>query len=261
MAHSTGARVSARSSSPAATPTKQNQTISFTSNVPAGAVYHGPTYVVTATATSGLPVTFTIAAASATVCSISGGTVSFIGVGTCTINADQSGSVDYKAAPQVQQSFGVGQAAQTISFDSTAPSTAAAGGPTYQVMVSATSGLAVNIAIDAGSTAVCQLSGSTTGSSVSFIGAGTCKINANQAGDANHSAADTGAAIVRRRAGTTGIARVHDAANRHHYVRRCARHDCCHREGCIRRRDRRQRQCRRFHDCRSAEASTWAARR
>jgi hypothetical protein len=115
--------------------------------------------------------------------------VSFIGVGTCTINADQSGSVDYKAAPQVQQSFGVGQAAQTISFDSTAPSTAAAGGPTYQVMVSATSGLAVSVAIDAGSTAVCQLSGSTTGSSVSFIGAGTCKINANQAGDANHSAA------------------------------------------------------------------------
>jgi len=169
--------------------TKQNQSISFTSSVPAGAVYHGPTYVVTATATSGLPVTFTIAAASATVCSISSSTVSFIGVGTCTINANQSGSVDYKAAPQVQQSFGVGQAAQTISFDSTAPSTAAAGGPTYQVLVSATSGLAVNIAIDAGSTAVCQLSGSTTGSSVSFIGAGTCKINASQVGDANHSAA------------------------------------------------------------------------
>jgi hypothetical protein len=169
--------------------TKQGQTIGFNSNAPAGAVYNGPMYVVAATATSGLAVTFTIAAASATVCSISGSTVSFIGVGTCTINANQSGSVDYNAAPQVQQSFGVGKAAQAISFDSTAPGAAAAGGPTYQVLVSATSGLAVSVAIDAGSTAVCQLSGGTTGSSVSFIGAGMCKINATQAGDANHSAA------------------------------------------------------------------------
>jgi hypothetical protein len=169
--------------------TKQNQAISFTSNAPGGVVYNGPVYVVTATATSALAVTFTIAAASATVCSISGSTVSFVGVGTCTINANQSGSVDYNAAPQVQQSFGVGQATQTISFNSTAPSGAAAGGPTYQVLASATSGLAVSVAIDAGSTAVCQLSGSTSGSSVSFIGAGTCKINASQAGDANHSAA------------------------------------------------------------------------
>ena len=31
--------------------------------------------------------------------------MSFIGVGTCTINANQAGNVNYNAAPQVQQSF------------------------------------------------------------------------------------------------------------------------------------------------------------
>jgi hypothetical protein len=119
--------------------TKQNQTINFISSAPGGAVYNGPAYVVTATATSSLPVTFTIAAASATVCSITGSTVSFIGVGTCTINANQSGSVDYNAALQVQQSFGVGQAAQTVGFTSTAPASAAYHGSTYTATATAAS--------------------------------------------------------------------------------------------------------------------------
>ena len=54
-------------------------------------------------------------------CSIAGSTVSFIGAGTCVINANQAGNANYTPAPQVQQSFAVGQGAQTISFTSTAP--------------------------------------------------------------------------------------------------------------------------------------------
>jgi hypothetical protein len=169
--------------------TKQNQTINFISSAPGGAVYNGPAYVVTATATSSLPVTFTIAAASATVCSITGSTVSFIGVGTCTINANQSGSVDYNAAPQVQQSFGVGQAAQTVGFTSTAPASAAYHGSTYTATATATSALAVTLSIDATSAAICTIDGSSSGSHVSFIGIGTCKIDANQAGNVNYTAA------------------------------------------------------------------------
>jgi len=169
--------------------TKQDQTIGFTSNVPAGAVYNGPMYVVAATATSGLPVTFTIAAASAAVCSISGSTVSFIGVGTCTVNANQSGSVDYNAAPQVQQSFGVGQAAQVINFTSIAPTSAKYNGSAYTVTATASSGLAVTLSIDAASATICAIDGSASGSHVSFIGVGTCKIDANQNGNANYAAA------------------------------------------------------------------------
>ena len=86
---------------------KGSQTISFTSTAPAPAIVGGPTYTVTATATSGLPVTFTIDASATSVCSISGSTVSFIGAGTCVIDANQAGNANYNAAPQVQQSFAV----------------------------------------------------------------------------------------------------------------------------------------------------------
>jgi hypothetical protein len=87
---------------------KGDQTITFTSTAPAGATVGGPTYTVTATASSGLTVAFTIDASASSVCSISGSTVSFIGVGTCVIDANQAGNANYNPAPQVQQSFAVG---------------------------------------------------------------------------------------------------------------------------------------------------------
>src|SRR5262249_14408240 len=68
---------------------KGNQTISSTSAPPAAAV-GGATYDVTATATSGLTVTFTIDPAATSVCFIAGSTVSFLAVGTCVINANQA---------------------------------------------------------------------------------------------------------------------------------------------------------------------------
>ncbi|HXU45065.1 MAG TPA: Ig-like domain-containing protein, partial [Thermoanaerobaculia bacterium] len=160
---------------------KTSQTITFTSTAPSDAKVAGPTYTVTATATSGLPVAFTIDAPAASVCSISGSTVSFIGAGTCVINANQAGDANYNPAPQVQQSFPVGKGDQAISFTSTAPANAKVGGPTYNVTATATSGLTVTFTIDASAALVCSISGST----VSFLTVGTCVINANQAGDAN----------------------------------------------------------------------------
>jgi hypothetical protein len=164
---------------------KANQTITFTSTAPAGATVGGPTYNVTATSTSGLTVALTIDASAAAVCTISGSTVSFIGVGTCVIDANQAGDANYNPAPQVQQSFAVGKGSQTITFTSTAPAGAMVGGPTYNVTATSTSGLTVALTIDASAAAVCSISGST----VSFIGVGTCVIDANQAGDANYNAA------------------------------------------------------------------------
>jgi hypothetical protein len=86
---------------------KGSQTISFTSSAPVSAAVGGPTYTVTATASSGLPLAFTIDASATSVCSISGSTVSFIGAGTCVIDANQPGNANYNPAPQVQQSFAV----------------------------------------------------------------------------------------------------------------------------------------------------------
>jgi len=161
------------------------QTISFTSTVPEAPTVAGPSYAVTATSTSGLPVTFTINASASAVCAIASGTVSFLGAGTCVIDADQAGNANFNPATTAQQSFTVGKGSQTIGFTSIAPANATVSGTTYTVTATATSGLAVAFTINGGSAGVCSI----TGATVSFLGIGTCVINANQAGDANYNAA------------------------------------------------------------------------
>jgi hypothetical protein len=78
-----------------------------------------------------------------------------------------------------------GKIAQTITFTSTAPANATVGG-TYTVAATASSGLAVTFSIDSASTAgACKISGS----AVSFTGAGTCIVDANQADNTTYAAA------------------------------------------------------------------------
>ncbi len=90
-----------------------SQTIVFTSTPPPNAVVGGPTYAVTATGGgSGNPVVISIDAQSTGVCSLSGNVVSFIGAGTCTLDANQAGySLFPLPAPQVQQMIAVGTSA------------------------------------------------------------------------------------------------------------------------------------------------------
>jgi len=166
------------------TVSKGNQTLSFSSTQPSGAKVHGSTYTPTGTATSGLPVAFTIDASSTSVCSILAGVVSFIGAGTCRVNADRAGDSDWNAAAQVHQSFAVAAGDQTIAFTSTAPVGAVVEGSTYTVTATATSGLTVAFTIDVSANGVCSLAGAV----VSFIGAGTCTIDAHQGGDSNWNA-------------------------------------------------------------------------
>jgi hypothetical protein len=85
-----------------------SQTINFTSTAPNTAAVGEPPYTVTATATSGLPVSLTIDSSAASVCSLSGAVVSFTGTGECVIDANQAGEGLYAPAAQVQQSFDVG---------------------------------------------------------------------------------------------------------------------------------------------------------
>jgi len=162
---------------------EKSQTLKFESSSPGSAVVGGSTYAVAATASSGLMVSFSSGTPS--VCTVSGTTVSFIGAGTCTIDADQAGNSEYEPAVQAQQSFSVAMGSQTINFTSSAPGSASVGGPTYAVSATASSGLPVSLTIDASSGSVCSISGST----VSFIGAGTCTIDASEAGNANFDAA------------------------------------------------------------------------
>jgi hypothetical protein len=99
------------------------QTITFTSTPPSPAVYGGKYTPVAAGGGSGQPVTFSIDPAStAGACSINGsGVVSFTGVGTCVIDANEAGGADWLPAQQVQQSFTIGQASQAITITSVPP--------------------------------------------------------------------------------------------------------------------------------------------
>jgi len=84
---------------------KGSAVITVTSPAPTSATVGGPTYVPSATSTSGDAVTIT--SATSGVCTISSGIVSFGGAGTCTLNFNDPGNATYNAATQVQQSFTV----------------------------------------------------------------------------------------------------------------------------------------------------------
>ncbi|HXQ43786.1 MAG TPA: choice-of-anchor Q domain-containing protein [Acidimicrobiales bacterium] len=104
------------------------QTIVFASTPPPDAVVGGPSYSVSATGgASGNPVLFSVDATASSVCSISGSTVSFIGPGTCVLDANQAGNATYGAAVQVQQSFRVAPQPQVITSSDAA--TARVGSP------------------------------------------------------------------------------------------------------------------------------------
>ena len=158
-----------------------SQTITFTSLAPGDAAYDG-TYNVSATGGgSGNPVTFSSTTSS--VCTVSGSTVNFVGVGTCSLEADQTGNATYYAG-QTIQSFTVAQATQAITYTSAQPSNAVYDGPTYSV--SATGGGSGNpVTFSSTTPSVCFV----TGSSVSFVGVGSCTVAADQAGNADYQAA------------------------------------------------------------------------
>jgi hypothetical protein len=157
---------------------KGAQHIAFSSSPPSAAVRGSPSYLIAAAASSGLPVSFSSSTPS--VCSLAGQTVSFVGAGTCTLEASQSGDADYDAAPEAAQSFTVGKAEQLIDFTSNPPASATIG---YAPTATASSGLPVSLSST--SPSVCQLEGST----VSFLAVGTCALEANQTGNSSYEAA------------------------------------------------------------------------
>ena len=158
-------------------PASQAQTITFGA---APAVFVGSTGTVSATGgASGNPVTFT--STTTDVCTVSGSTVTGVTAGTCTIAANQAGNSSYSAAPQVTQTFSIGQGSQIITFG-TAPTVIVGG----TGAVAATGGASGNsVTFTSTTTGVCTVSGST----VTGVTAGTCIIAANQAGNSNYSAA------------------------------------------------------------------------
>jgi Spherulation-specific family 4 len=166
------------------------QTITFPSPGP-GVVGQSPTLAATGGA-SGNPVVFSVDASSGGgVCSVSGtngSTVNYLAAGTCVIDANQAAGNGYAAAPQVQQTITVSTAdTQTITFPSPGPGVV--GQSATLTATGGGSGNPVVFSVDASSGAgVCSVSG-TNGSTVNYLAAGTCVIDANQAAGNGYAAA------------------------------------------------------------------------
>jgi len=125
----------------------QDQTITF-APLP-NRTYGDPAFTVSATASSGLAVTFTVGTTDN--CSIAAVVVTITGAGTCTVTAHQSGNSSYNPAPAVPQMFTIAKAAATVQvsglnavYDGTAKSVTAATSP---------AGLGVSITYNGSTTA------------------------------------------------------------------------------------------------------------
>jgi Chitobiase/beta-hexosaminidase C-terminal domain/NHL repeat len=152
------------------------QTITFPA--PASPITYTTTPItLSATASSGLAVTFTVVSGPGT---ISGSTLSVTGVGTIVIAANQAGSINFSAAPQVTQSIVVNQAPQTITFTPTNPLLYTTTPVT--LVATSSSGLPVSFLLGSGPATL-------SGSTLTLTGIGTVVISATQIGNANYAAA------------------------------------------------------------------------
>jgi uncharacterized protein YhjY with autotransporter beta-barrel domain len=151
----------------------------------------GASYTQTNPASGGIaPYTYTLGAGAfvpgTTVDSSTGtvsGTPTVAGSFSYIIRAtDSQGTPVHADTPVI--TVNIAKGTQTLSFTSTAPTGVGVGGAPYTVAAAASSGLGVTFSLDGASTG-CALSGNT----VTFVSTGTCRIDANQAGDSNWNAA------------------------------------------------------------------------
>jgi len=155
----------------------KEQTIQF-DPVPEKAV--GDTsFVITATATSGLPVQF--ASANPKVAKVVGNKVQIVGAGTCDIIAFQEGDSVYNPAVQSTQKLTVAKGNQTITFPELAPKTT--GDPDFSTGATASSGLAC--VLTSSNPAVATI----VNGLIQIKGAGSSVITAKQTGNVNYNVA------------------------------------------------------------------------
>ena len=147
---------------------KTAQTINFSSLL--GRAYGDTPFAVSASTTSGLPAAFSIVSGPA---SIAGNTVTLSGVGSVTVRASQAGNATYAPASNVDQTFTVAKASQSITF-LTIPDRPFTTG-TIALSATASSGLPATYAVVSGPASV-------SGSTLTITGAGIVTVKASQVG-------------------------------------------------------------------------------
>ncbi len=131
----------------------------------------GESFTPSATASSGLPVSFTASGA----CFFYAGVVYITSGGSCTVTASQPGGLNFNPAPDVSRTFTIARVRQSVSFIPIGTKTF--GDPDFAASAFASSGLPVAFRASGN----CAVSGVT----VHLTGAGSCTLTASQAGDVN----------------------------------------------------------------------------
>lgn len=151
-----------------------SQTITFGSR----ALTVGTPVTLNATASSGLPVSYSLISGNAT---LVGSSLTANDAGAIVVRASQAGNGNYLAATPVDVTFNSAKLSQTITFGALADKNAA--DPAFTLSASASSGLPVSFALVSGPAAL-------SGSTVTLTGSpGTVTITASQAGNASYDAA------------------------------------------------------------------------
>ena len=157
---------------------KRSQTVDFTA-LPAGLTYAGDPVTLVASATFGMPVTFSASGA----CTVDGDVLTLSGVGDCTVTAAQAGDSETEPASS-SQTVSVGLRPQALTLDELAPMVY---GQTPVAIVAISSvGLPVTVVAEG----ACAL----VGDELTTTGIGDCVVTATQAGDALNAPAE---AVVR----------------------------------------------------------------
>ena len=123
-----------------------------------------------------------------TVCYPSGIYITVISGGTCTVNYSSSATADFQASDVYPLTFQITRTAQSVSF--TPPATASLASKILTLSATATSGGIV--AFQSNSPTICSV----TGNSLNLLNAGSCQVEALQAGNATISPASAIQSIV-----------------------------------------------------------------
>ncbi len=157
---------------------KKDQAITF-ATLP-GKIFNDAAFPVSATSDSGLAPVISVVSGPAT---IAAGTVTITGAGDVTLRAAQLGNANFNAAANVDRTFTVAKASQTITFSALTSPVLINAGPLTLTASAAPSGLPVTFTSSNGGVA------SVANSVVTLVGLGSTTFTAEQTGSANYLAA------------------------------------------------------------------------
>lgn len=157
---------------------KADQTITFVEMTPL--TYGDPDFVVPATASSSLNITFT--SDNPNVATISGGLIHIVNAGTAVITASQPGNPDYNPAPDVMRTLTINKANQVITFPAIAP--VAYGVASFNAGATSSTGMTVTYICE--NTSVAEV----IDGKIHLKSAGSTNIVASQPGDNNFNPAE-----------------------------------------------------------------------